>query len=253
MSGDRLNVALSDGVLTLELNRPKKRNALDSGMVDALHCELDRAELDAGVRVVVLQGAGKDFCGGADLPELLESADRSPDENAASALRLGNVFVKIRNLPKVVVAAVHGRAFAGGCGLATACDLVVAHSAAQFGYPEVTRGFVPAMVMAMLNRAVGEKTAFDLVGTGRILSAGEALEAGLVSRVLAAKSYDAGVAEILSALASASGSALALTKRQLYEIEGRSFEDAIALGARVSAAARATPDFKEAVARFLKK
>lgn len=253
MSAERVLADLSGGVLTLTLNRPEKRNALDSLMVGALQQQLDRAELDAEVRVVVLRGAGRDFCAGADLAELLESVDRSPEDNAAHAQQLGNVFVTMRKLPKSVVAVVHGRALAGGCGLATACDLVLAHADASFGYPEVKRGFVPAMVIAMLHRAVGEKVAYDLVGTGHVLTAAEALQVGLVSRVIAADGFDAEVGEILQGMAASSPSAVALIKRQLYEVEGRSFEQAIALGAQVNAVARATPDFKSAVSKFFDK
>ena len=253
MSAERVLTDLSDGVLTLTLNRPEKRNALDSPMVGALQQQLERAELDAEVKVVVVRGAGKDFCAGADLAELLESVDQTPDDNAAHAQRLGDVFVTMRKLPKSVVAVVEGRALAGGCGLATACDLVLAHSAASFGYPEVKRGFVPAMVIAMLHRTVGEKVAYDLVGTGHVLTATEALQVGLVSRVVPADGFEAAVGEIVAGMAESSPSAIALIKRQLYEVEGRSFEQAVALGAKVNAVARSTPDFKQAVARFLEK
>jgi len=253
MSSERVVADLNGGVLTLTLNRPEKRNALDSLMVNQLQEQLDRANVDSDVRLVVIRGNGKDFCAGADLAELLESADKSADENAANAQRLGDVFIAMRRLPKSVVAVVQGRALAGGCGLATACDVVLAHSAASFGYPEVKRGFVPAMVIAILLRAVGEKVAYDLVGTGHILSAEEALQFGLVSRVIPADGFDSSVGDIVSDMAAASPSAIALIKRQLYEVEGRSFEDAIALGAKVNAVARATPDFKRAVARFLEK
>ena len=252
MSDNRLVTALDAGVLTLTLNRPDKRNAIDTAMIEALHGALERAELDAEVRVLVVRGAGKDFCAGADLAELLASADRSADENRAQAQRLGDVFVRMRDLPKPVLAAVHGRVLAGGCGLATACDLVLAHAQAEFGYPEVRRGFVPAMVMAMLRRAVGEKVAFDLVATGRIVSATEAHHLGLVSRVLDPGAFEAEVAEAAASLATQSPTALALIKRQLYELDGRSFADGIRLGADVNALARATPDFRRAVAAFLK-
>lgn len=222
-------------------------------MVSELLAQLERADLDKDVRVVALRGAGKDFCAGADLAELLESVDQTVDENTASAGQLGNVFIAMRKLPKIVAAVVHGRALAGGCGLATACDLVLAHEHASFGYPEIKRGFVPAMVMAMLGRAVGEKVAFDLVGTGRVLTAAEALNVGLISRVLPADGFDREADSILRELVCASGSALALIKRQLYELEGRGFEEAIALGAQVNAVARSTPDFRAAVERFLEK
>ena len=244
---------LANGVLTLTLNRPEKRNALNSATVGALHDAFDRAATDMDVSVVALRGAGKDFCAGADLAELLDSVDHSPDDNAAQAQYLGDVFIKIRDLPKAVIAVVTGRALAGGCGLASACDMVVAHEAASFGYPEVRRGFVPAMVMAMLRRTVGEKIAFDLVGTGRLLTAVEALQVGLVTRVFSADAFDDSVAELLSSMAAASPSAVSLIKRQLYELDGRSFAEGIALGAKVNAVARATPDFKASVGKFLEK
>lgn len=253
MSDERVVAESSEGVFTLTLNRPDKRNAIDSRMVEALHRELDRAEHDSEVRVVVLRGAGKDFCAGADPRELLESVDRSPEENAAAAQRLGNVCVRLRRLPVVTVAVVHGRALAGGCALATACDLVLAHEKASFGYPGVTHGFVPAMMIPMLRRAVGEKVAFDLASTGRVLAASEAVAVGLVSRLLPARGFEGEVTRVVSALAGGSGTALALLKRQFYETEGREFSDAVALGARVNALARATPDFKRAVAQFLEK
>jgi methylglutaconyl-CoA hydratase len=253
MSAERVQTALTDGVLTVTLNRPDKRNAIDAAMVEELLQSLEQAELDAGVRVVAVRGAGPDFCAGADLEELLASVDRTPEENAQSALRLGEVFLRMRALPKPVVAVVHGRALAGGCGLATACDLVLARDDAQLGYPEVRRGFVPAMVMAMLRRAVGEKAAFDLVATGRMLSADEAVALGLVARVVPALGFDDAVRELLTALAAVSPTASALIKRNLYELDGRSFAEGIRLGAEVNALARTTPDFRRAVELFLRK
>jgi methylglutaconyl-CoA hydratase len=248
-----LLTALEAGVLTLTLNRPAKRNALDAATIDAIHGELLRAELDTGVRVVVFRGAGNDFCAGADLAELLASAEQSVEANERSALRLGRIFERIRLLPKPVVAAVHGRALAGGAGLATACDLVVARESAQLGYPEILRGFVPAMVMTMLRRQVGERRAFDLVATGRLLSAREAWEAGLVSRVLPDPEFETVVQEIVTRLAGASPSALALIKRLFYQLDGQSFGDGIALGARINALARMHPDFRLAVEAFLRR
>ena len=244
-------VSLDGAVLTVTLERPEKRNALSAAVVEALHAALERAELDADVRVVVLRGAGKDFCAGADLEELLASADRSPAENEASARRLGDVFTRIRLLPKPVVARVHGRALAGGAGLATACDLVIAAAGSQLGYPEVQRGFVPAMVATLLRRVAGEKAALDLLLTGRLVSAGEARALGLVSRVVPDEALDQAVAAVAAELSAASATALALTKRLFVELDGRSFEEGIALGARVNAVSRQTPDFRAALARFL--
>jgi methylglutaconyl-CoA hydratase len=244
---------LSDGVLTLTLNRPDKRNALNREIIDGLHAAVEQADLNAAVRAVALRGAGKDFCAGLDLGELLATADQSPDENEADAMRLGSLFLKLRALPKPVVAVTHGRTLAGGCGLATACDLVLAAESGSFGYPEIQRGFVPAMVMTMLRRLVGEKQAFDLAATGRIVSAADAYAMGLVSRVLPDAAYGEETRAILEAMATSSASALAFTKQQFYALDGLSFADGIALGARINALARTTPDFRRAIEGFLKK
>jgi methylglutaconyl-CoA hydratase len=239
------------GILTVTLNRPAKRNALSAEMIERLHQTLEQADLDAAVRVVLIRGAGKDFCAGLDLDELLASADRSPEENEKSALRLGRLFEQIRDLPKPVVAMVHGRALAGGAGLATACDLVVASESAQLGYPEIQRGFVPAMVMTLLRRLVGEKLALDLVLTGRVLTAHEALAAGLVSRVVPDGDLERESSGVAAQLAASSASALTLTKKLFYQVDGRGRSDGISLGARVNALARSTPEFREAIAKFL--
>jgi methylglutaconyl-CoA hydratase len=247
-----LITSLEGAVLTLTLNRPEKRNALSSELIDLLHEALERADLDAAVRVVVLRGAGKDFCAGADLEELLASADRSAAENEAAALRLGTLFGRIRLLPKPVLAMVQGRALAGGAGLATACDLVLAGASAQLGYPEIQRGFAPAMVTALLRRTVGEKFALDLVLTGRVVAAEEARNMGLISRVVPDADLEQETVKLASGLAGSSTSALALTKQLFYQLDGRTLPDGIALGARVNALARSTPDFRDAVTRFLR-
>ncbi len=250
---ERVLLAVQGGVLTVTLNRPEKKNAIDTPMIAALLAAIERADLDGEVRVVALRGAGTDFCAGMDLNELLASADKTVEENRQAALRFGEIFIRIRKLPKPVVAVVHGRALAGGCGLATACDLLVAAESAKLGYPEVQRGFVPAIVMTLLKRTVGEKVAFDLAATGRILSAPEAAELGLVSRVYEDSDFEEQVGEVLRALAASSASALAFTKQQFYQLDGLRFEDGIQLGADVNAVSRTTPDFRATLQTFLKK
>lgn len=250
---DRVLVTLAGGVLTATLNRPDKRNAIDTEMIDALLRALERADLDAEVRVVAVRGAGRDFCAGMDLLELLASAEHTVDQNRQAALHFGSIFVRMRRMPKPVVAVVQGRALAGGCGLATGCDLVLAAESAQFGYPEVQRGFVPAIVMTLLRRAVGEKVAFDLAATGRLLDATEAAAVGLVSRVYEDADFEEQAGDVLRALAGSSPSALAFTKQQFYQLDGLSFDDGIRLGADVNAVSRSTPDFRAALTAFLKK
>jgi methylglutaconyl-CoA hydratase len=248
-----VDVTLRDGVYTLTLNRPDKRNAIDTPMIDDLLGHLEHADLDPEVRVVALRAAGKDFCAGMDLDELLASADRTIEENTQAALHFGSLFIRMREIPKPIVAVVQGRCLAGGMGLATGCDLILAHPSAVFGYPEIQRGFVPAIVMAMLRRAMGENLAFDLVATGRLLWAEDAARYGLVARLLSEEKFEQEVHEMLTRVATSSATAMALTKRQFYAIEGRSFQDAIRLGADVNSLARSTPDFKKSIAQFLKK
>ncbi|HTC23185.1 MAG TPA: enoyl-CoA hydratase/isomerase family protein [Gemmatimonadales bacterium] len=250
---DTLLTSRAAGVLTLTLHRPDKRNALSSELIAALTAAIADAELDPDVRVMLLRGAGPDFCAGADLAELLASVDRSPADNEADARRLGELFLALRALPKPVVAAVHGNAVGGGCGLATACDLILAQTGARFGYPEIRRGFVPAMVLTLLRRSVGEKIAFDLVTTGRLLSAEEACTAGLVSRILSPETFDVEVASVCSALAGMSATALGLTKKLFYELDGLGMAEGIRLGARVNASARSTREFRELVEGFLRR
>jgi len=245
--------SLEAGVLRLTFNRPDKRNALSAELIEELHRAFERADLDAEVRVVLVTGAGRDFCAGADLDELLASADRSIPDNNAAALRLGSLFERMRVLPKPVVAMVRGRALAGGAGLAGACDLVIAGAGAQLGYPEIQRGFVPAMVLALLRRAVGEKIALDLVLTGRLLSAEEAQRVGLVTRVVPDTDLEQAALSLAAELARSSGSALALTKQLCYQLDGETLSAGIARGAKVNAVARATPDFRAAIAGFLKR
>jgi methylglutaconyl-CoA hydratase len=248
---DVLLAATDAGILTLTLNRPDRRNALSVELVAELARAVGDADLDASVQVVLLRGAGRDFCAGADLSELLASVSRSPEQNEAEALRLGELFLAFRALPKPVIAAVQGNVLAGGCGLATACDLVLAHEGARFGYPEVQRGFVPAMVLTLLRRAVGEKIAFDLAATGRLLTAEEARAIGLVSRTVAAETFDSEVASVAAALAGSSATALGLTKKLFYELDGLGMTDGIRLGARVNALARTTREFRQLVEKFL--
>ncbi|HVH09529.1 MAG TPA: enoyl-CoA hydratase/isomerase family protein [Gemmatimonadales bacterium] len=250
---DRVLVTVDSGILTATLNRPEKKNAIDTPMIEGVLAMLEAADLDAAVRVVALRGAGTDFSAGMDLAELLASADLSVDENRRAALRFGEIFVRMRRMPKPIVALVRGRALAGGCGLATACDIVLAAESARFGYPEVQRGFVPAIVMAVLKRTMGEKVAFDLAATGRLLEASAAAELGLVSRVYEDSDFDDQTSDVLRALAATSPSALAFTKQQFYQLDGLSFDEGIRLGADVNAVSRTTPDFRAGLRAFLKK
>jgi methylglutaconyl-CoA hydratase len=246
----RIRVERTEGVGRITLARPEKKNALDLAAARELRESLRELAADASVRVVLLAADGDDFCAGADLTALNALVGASDAAQLEDAEALGDVFRVMRAMPQVVVAAVKGRALAGGAGLATACDLVIAHEGARFGYPEVRVGFVPAMVMTLLRRLTGEKRAFDLVATGRQVTAREALELGLVSRVVPASDFDAAIEKLVAELAATPAEALHMTKRLFYELDGMSFEDGVARGARANVEARATADFREGVRRF---
>lgn len=246
---NRIRVSAEGPIGRITLTRPEKRNALDRATADELG-EALFALSESTVRVVALDAEGPDFCAGADLEALQQMLDAPRQAHLDDAKALGHVFHTIRRMEKPVVALVKGRAFAGGAGLASACDIVLASEDARFAYPEVTIGFVPAMVMTLLRRSVGEKRAFDLVSTGRVLTAAAAERVGLVSRVFSSAEFDKGSAAVLDTLAAASPSALAATKTLFYKLDNMGFLDGISAGIVANADARATEDFREGVKRF---
>jgi methylglutaconyl-CoA hydratase len=245
--------AVEGAVALVTLNRPEKRNALNDALVAGLKEALRAADADDAVRVVVITGAGSDFCSGADLSALQKISEASIDENLEDARTLAELFALIRRVSVPVVAAVRGRALAGGCGLATACDIVLAARTARFGYPEVKIGFVPAMVMAILRRNVSEKRAFELVTRGAEIGADEAERVGLVNRVFDDEDFEAEVEKYVAGFERVSRTAVVLTKRLLYQMDGLTFDAALAAGVDVNAIARMTEDCQRGIARFLKK
>src|SRR5215217_8345042 len=245
--------AVEGSVARITLNRPEKRNALNDAVIAGIKEGLQKASVDENVRVIVISGAGKDFCSGADLSALQKIAGASVAENSEDARSLLELFLLIRALQVPVVAAVTGRALAGGCGLATACDLVLASASARFGYPEVKIGFVPAMVMAILRRNVSEKRAFELVTRGEELGAQEAKEIGLVNQVFSDETFAADVDAYAERFGQLSKQAIALTKGLLYQIDGMAFVEALEQGADVNLIARMTEDCQNGIARFLRK
>jgi methylglutaconyl-CoA hydratase len=244
---------VEEGVAYLTLNRPEKRNALNDALINSLKDGLRKADGDESLRVVVIRGAGKDFCSGADLAALQKIAENSREENLADARNLMELYLLIRKVKVPVIAAVHGRALAGGCGLATACDIVLATDSAWFGYPEVKIGFVPAMVTAILRRNLGEKKSFELLTQGFEFSSREAEAMGLVNKVFEVEGFESAVKNYAAVYAKVSRSAVVLTKNLLYGIDTISIDAAIEKGAEVNAAARETEDCKKGIARFLNK
>lgn len=253
MTSDTHPVLLSvDGsVARITLNRPEKRNALNDALIAGLKHALREAEEDHAVRVVLIKGAGEDFCSGADLSALKKISEASVSENVEDARSLLELFALIRSIKIPVVAAVHGRALAGGCGLACACDLVLASQSARFGYPEVKLGFVPAMVMAILRRSVSEKRAFELLTRGAEMTAFEAKEIGLINQVFSDSDFANEVDTYVRVFDRLSKSAVALTKDLLYQMDGIAFRESLQTGLDVNVIARMTDDCQRGVAKFL--
>ncbi|HEY6403994.1 MAG TPA: enoyl-CoA hydratase/isomerase family protein [Blastocatellia bacterium] len=244
---------VKNNVAFITLNRPEKRNALNDRIISELRDAMLEAEAGDQTRVVILRGAGKDFCAGADLSQLEKSAQASVLENLEGASRMAELFLTLRGLKKPVIAAVHGRALAGGAGLASACDLVIASRSAQFCYTEVRIGFVPAIVMSIARRNLGEKRAFEILATGKTFSAEEAAEIGFINRVYDDADFESEIEKYAAEISQLSGSALMLTKRLLYQIDSLSFEQAIRAGVDLNIIARQTPDCQDSVRKFLSK
>ena len=233
----------------ITLTRAEKQNAIDRETAELLFAGFQRLETDNQVRVVHLTGEGDDFCVGTDLDAIGRMANEPAEVQRHDAESLGRVYLAIRALMKPVVCSVRGRALGAGAGLALACDVSLAHQDAEFGFPDVRLGFVPAIVMPLLRRTLGEKRAADLVLSGRVINAEEAGAIGLVSRVLPAASFDADVEAMLAGLTGSSATSLALTKWLLYKLDSLSFEDGVAAGIVTDVEARATEDFRAAMRR----
>ncbi len=252
MSCQTLTLQIEGEGARITLNRPEKRNAISTAMIGELLAALDEAE-GSSARTVILTGAGKAFCSGMDLEGLAAIARQSPEQNMEDSRRMARMFRRLWSFPKPLIAAVNGPAIAGGCALATLCDFTLAAPEAKFGYTEVRIGFVPAIVSVFLVRQIGEKRARDLLLTGRILDADEARRMGLVTEIVPAETLMDSAGELAAALAAASPTSLALTKRLLCSFAAkemdRELEHAVAENARI----RSTADFREGLAAFLEK
>lgn len=243
----------SGSVLNLTLNRPEKRNALNDGLILELKASFRSVEVETDLSCVVIKGAGKDFCSGADLSALQKIAESSYEENLEDARSLAELFVLMRNCPVPVVAAVHGKALAGGCGLATASDIVLCTETAVFGYPEVKIGFVPAIVMAFLRRNISEKQAFEMITQGFEFTPQQALQLGLVNKIYAEDGFENAIEEYVSIYEKTSRSAVRLSKKLLYEMDGLDFSESMEAGSRTNAEARMTDDCQKGIRKFLDK
>lgn len=238
----------------VELNRPEKRNALNSQMVSELKEAFGQAEQDQECKVIVLKASGEVFSAGADLAYLQQLQANSFDENYADSSHLKELFEQIYHHPKVVIAMVQGHAIAGGCGLATVCDFVYSIPEAKFGYTEVKIGFVPAIVMFFLLRKVGESRAKELLLSGKLIDANKAKALDLVNEIYGADVIESKVQSFAMKLVEqCSADSLRLTKRMMADIQHLPTAEALDFAAKSNAKARETADCKKGIAAFLNK
>lgn len=252
MRYNSVNLGYAAEVATLTLNRPEKRNAISPEMVRELPAALTEIE-SSSARGVVITGAGKAFCAGMDLEALKAFSTQFPHQINDDARSIAQMFRRIYNFPKPLIAAVNGAAIAGGCGIATLCDLTLAAPEAKFGYTEVRIGFIPAIVSTFVVRQIGEKRARDLLLTGRVFEAEEARQMGLVNEIVPQAKLLARARELATTLAGMSPISLAHTKRLLAKFAEAQLDRELDLAIEESAQVRETEDFREGITAFLEK
>jgi len=244
---------VEDGIAEIVLNRPDKMNSLDEGLIaDLTNIFRDFGSND-DVRCVVLTGAGGNFCSGLYLDYLQKISEFDILQNKRDSRRFRDMLLSIYNCPKPVIAKVQGYALAGGCGIATCCDFIVADDSAKFGYTEVKIGFIPAVVMPFLLKRVSETHAKDMLLSARIIDSHEALKMGLINHSVHSKDLDSKVNELAGMLSKNSQSSIKLTKEMFRTIGGMSFEGALEYACDLNAITRMTDDCKTGVAKFLNK
>ena len=243
---------IKDEIGILSLNRPEKRNALHPELVKQMKDKLIEIERDNLVKVLIITGEGKAFCAGADLEYLNQLKGYSSIENETDSRELAELFLMLHTFPKPVIAAVNGAAIAGGCGLASVCDIIVADEAnAKFGYSEVKIGFIPAIVSTFLIQRVGEGMAKQLLLSGEIINAKRSFEIGFVN--LLNSNALSGALEVASKLKLNSSTSMKMTKEMINKISNMSFTDAVEYSIGLNTISRTTEDFKKGLNNFLSK
>lgn len=231
-------------VRIVTMNRPDKLNALNTALTQGLLDVLLAADCDDSIRAVVLTGAGRGFCAGADLSEFRHLTPAQSGAVEARADLTCRTQMVMQKMGKPVVSAVRGAAVGGGAGLAIGCDMVVAATSMKFGYPELKHAIVPALVMTGLVRALGRKQAFEMISLGRLIDAREALALGLVNQVVEGDPLPVAL-EIADTWASYEPRAMKAAKALFYRVEDLPLEPAMMAGRDVNALMRS---FREAEA-----
>ncbi len=249
MAYEHLLVSVQDRVALITLNRPQVLNALSRGVMDELADAVDACDRDPAVRCIVLWGGPKVFAAGADIREM---ADATPADMVRS-YRFQQ-WARVRQCATPIVAAVAGYALGGGCELAMACDIIVAAETARFGQPEIRLGLMPgAGGTQRLTRAIGKSRAMEMVLTGRMMTAPEALAAGLVSRVLPAELLLDEAMRMARDIAAQAPLAARLAKESVLAAFETSLEEGLAFERRCFHLLFGTEDLREGVRAFLDK
>jgi methylglutaconyl-CoA hydratase len=249
---DHILTESAHGVKTITLNRPDKRNALSPALIEELTLALHEAET-CGCGVVILTGAGSAFCAGLDMEHLETVTAHTPEEHRRDSENLARALRAIYDFPKPIIAAVNGPAIAGGMALATIPDFTLAVPEAKFGYTEVRVGYVPAIVASFLMRQVGEKRTRELLLTGRLMKAQEALQLGLVTEIVSAEELMRSAQALAQTLLVNSPQAMQAVKQLLSKHASRRLDEELEDAIKVNTLQRSTADFKEGVQAFLER
>jgi methylglutaconyl-CoA hydratase len=251
MSFKNILYNVTDGVAEVVLNRPEKMNSLDEFLISELTGLFNQISDNKDIKAVVLSGAGENFCSGLYLDYLQKISKYDIAENKVDSQNFKKMLLSIYYCSKPVIAKISGYALAGGCGIATACDIIIADESAKFGYTEVKIGFIPAIVLPFLMKRVPETHAKDLLLTARIISSDEAYEIGLINRITSKDELDSEVKELCNLFVKNSSNSMALTKEMFRNVPAMTFEDALDYACDLNANTRMTEDFKNGIAKFL--
>jgi methylglutaconyl-CoA hydratase len=235
------------------LNRPEVRNAFNAELIAALRDAFVALAADDGVRAVVLAGAGKSFCGGADVGWMRRSLDLSAEENVRDAERMSEMFRAIDTCPKPVIGRISGAALGGGAGLAAVCDIVVASADTIFGFTETKLGIIPAVISPFVLAKIGMSAARALFLTGERFNAERAQRIGLVHHVVSSDQLDERIEAVAREVATAGPGAIAAAKRLIAEVGETTYAETKTLTAKAIASQRTTPEGQEGLRAFLER
>jgi len=254
MNYQLIEYQIKDRIAYISLNRPEKRNAFNEALVNELKQAFTAAENDNEVKIVVLQGNGKAFSAGADLEYLQSLQKNTFDENLADSNNLKELYQHIYQYKKIVIAKIQGHAIAGGAGLATVCDFSFSVPEALFGYTEVKIGFIPAIVMVFLLRKINEGKAKELLLTGKLISAQEAMDYGIINQIVESEKIEDFVHEFAINLAeTTSAQSIENTKTMINKVQEIELNEAFDYAAEMNAKGRGNEDCKKGIAAFLNK